>query len=498
MGQFQYRVLLAAGLCFMADAVEILLLSFLSIVLKQQWGLQVEQVALITTSVFLGALVGTLVMGHLGDKWGRKPVFMFTASVICFFGVITAGTHHFITFVCIRFFVGCGVGGLTVPFDTLAEFVPTSHRGQILMAIEYFWTVGSLLTTLVAYWTFGQDTVNDYDWRIFILICSLPCFVSVWMGWWYVPESPRWLLTQPERAHEALIILREAAVINQLNPDMTFPPNLQLHDPEANPAEQASTVCDLLTPAWRRRLTLHLWATWAGQAFVYYGTIFVITLVFASSAAHHENAENVEDSNKGSYPFDYKAIFVAGSAEFIGTTIALHTIDKYGRIPSQVISYAVGGVLVWLLCMLKALLVDPPRFALIVVAFGARLAFMCASCTTWVSTAEMLTTDIRTTGHAAANAIARLGGSAFPFIVTERMPFWIIGTTILCVSISTSLNSWCLPETAGRTMGTNERSSRSLSRISILSSSRYQDVAQVDGIVETTALQNNPQHHHAV
>lgn len=148
MGRFQYRILLAAGLCFAADSMEVLLLSFLAVVLQAEWGLSNEQTATLTSSVFMGALLGTLVLGRLGDQWGRKPVFFLTATIICIFGFLTAAAHNFAILVLIRFMVGFGVGGLTVPFDTLAEFVPNSHRGQNLLLIEYFWTAGTLCTFL--------------------------------------------------------------------------------------------------------------------------------------------------------------------------------------------------------------------------------------------------------------------------------------------------------------------------------------------------------------
>jgi MFS transporter, putative metabolite:H+ symporter len=476
----------------MADSMEILLLSFLSIVLKSQWNLESHHVALITSTVFLGALVGTLTLGRLGDAWGRKPVFLVTASMICFFGVVTAATHHFGTLVLARFFVGFGVGGLTVPFDTLAEFVPTSHRGQNLMAIEYFWTIGSLMTVVVAYFTFGQNDANDHDWRVFVLICSIPCFLSVWMGLRFVPESPRWLLTQPHRAPEALTILRRAAVMNRLNPDLVFPLHVELHDDNNISETETSNVCDLLSPPWRRRMTLFLWATWAGQAFVYYGTIFVITMIFAA------NDENKNDNDQ-EYSFDYKAIFAAGSAEWIGTSIALYTIDRYGRIPSQVMSYSAGGLLVWILCILQELDSTPPRRVMILFVFGARLAFMCGSCTTWVSTAEMLTTDIRTTGHAAANAIARLGGATFPFLVNDHTSYFVIGTTILGVSLCAAWSAWHLPETAGKSLGTTAPTTSSTTTNTTLSTivpiTRLADPIHTGGVVETTALQDTAHHH---
>jgi len=133
MGVFQYKILFAAGLCFAADSMEVLLLSFLSVVLKAAWDLSDDQTATITSSVFIGALMGTLVLGRLGDLIGRKPVFTLTAGIICLSGFLTAVANNFWTLLFFRFMVGFGVGGLTVPFDTLAEFVPNNQRGSNLL-----------------------------------------------------------------------------------------------------------------------------------------------------------------------------------------------------------------------------------------------------------------------------------------------------------------------------------------------------------------------------
>ena len=60
-GRFQHRILAAAGFCFMADSMEIMLLSFLSTILKEEWGLSSTEAASITSCVFAGAILGTLV-----------------------------------------------------------------------------------------------------------------------------------------------------------------------------------------------------------------------------------------------------------------------------------------------------------------------------------------------------------------------------------------------------------------------------------------------------
>jgi hypothetical protein len=127
---------------------------------------------------------------------------------------------------------------------------------------------------------------------------------------------------------------------------------------------------------------------WAGFAFLYYGTIMVVTHVFAT----FESEEMFADGGNASilYNFDYAAILVACSAEFFGTTLAVFTVDSFGRIRSQLVSYLCGGLSVFTLRFLAYTITK--RAVLMVFAFLARLFMMSATCTTWVSTAEILTT----------------------------------------------------------------------------------------------------------
>jgi MFS family permease len=124
-GPFQRKILTAAGLCFAADSMEVLLLSFLAVVVQSEWNLTSGQASAITASVFLGAMTGTLLLGPLGDKVGRKPVFILSAAIIAAFGLLTAAANNLASLIIIRFLVGMGVGGLVIPFDSVAEFVPT-------------------------------------------------------------------------------------------------------------------------------------------------------------------------------------------------------------------------------------------------------------------------------------------------------------------------------------------------------------------------------------
>lgn len=176
----------------------------------------------------------------------------------------------------------------------------------------------------------------------------------------------------------------------------------------------------------------------------------IVTLAFSGQT--QEDFVDDDRVEAGSYSFRYGAIFASASSEIAGTTLVVFMIDRFGRIPSQVFSYLFGGIFTFIFCLVVSK-GEAPHGVLIFLSFFARMFFMGGSCSTWVSTAEILSTDIRTTGHAAANAIARLGGSLSPFLVRDSVDFTTIGTAMLVVSLVTAFSSYHLPETRGFKMG---------------------------------------------
>jgi MFS family permease len=468
MGRFQLKILTAAGLCFASDAMQVMLLSFLSEVLKVEWNLTDDETAFITSNLFAGAIFGTLILGPLADKKGRKPVFICAAMIISFFGVAVAFAVNYWSLLALLFLVGFGVGGLTVPFDILSEVLPAASRGKNLLLIQYFWTIGVLMVVGAARFTLGDSGVGG-NWRLFVMLCSLPCFTSIFLGCIWVPESPRWLCTQEGRSQEALDIVRMGAKMNQLDADFLFPEGMEIVTEE----EEESDFLILFSPRWRWT-TLKLWGTWGAFAFGYYGTIMVITEIFDRE---DDNGQN----NTNTYDFDYGAIFLSSSAELIGTTFAISTIDSLGRIPLQVVSYTMAGISVCALCILADR--DTPRDTLIVFSFVARIFEMCGSCVTWVMTAEVLTTEVRTTGHSAANAVARIGSIIAPFLIVGNSSLTEKGLVMLAIHGMTVICVARLPETKGSHMGRNSGGEIEEERSHDDNDDEVDDIQSDDGIL---------------
>lgn len=71
-GKFQYLVFAYAGLGVFAEAMEVMILSFIGPAVKSEWELSPSEESLLTTVVFAGNLIGAYLWGLISDNYGRK------------------------------------------------------------------------------------------------------------------------------------------------------------------------------------------------------------------------------------------------------------------------------------------------------------------------------------------------------------------------------------------------------------------------------------------
>jgi MFS family permease len=352
IGFYQYRLLLLCGLAFMTDALEVNLLSFLSVCAGKEWNLSSGQEASITGIVFAGIIVGSGFWGILSDKYGRKKSFIVATALISLGGLLTGFASSFPLLLFYRAICGFGIGGANVPFDLLAELLPASQRGSFLVYIEYFWTFGSILVAGLAWGVLSED-----GWRVLSLLTVIPVALTSFFSAFYLPESPRWLL-EVGRNQEAEQILIDAAKANGI----TMPPFKLRGDIPHH--QQNVDYLAIVKNKKLRKVTFPLWAVWAGFGCTYYGMILFVTRLYDTSS---------DDDDSDTCTFDYSAIFYNALSEIAAVTFNGLVLESVGRVKMQVYFYLLAGFTVLMMG------ISMPGGALIAVAFIGRIAIMIAS-----------------------------------------------------------------------------------------------------------------------
>jgi MFS family permease len=357
-GFYQYRLLLLCGFAFMADALEVNLLSFISVCAGKEWNLSNSEEASITAVVFVGIVCGSGFWGVLSDWYGRKRSFLFATALISLGGLLTGFATSFPLLLLFRGIVGFGIGGANVPFDLLAELLPASQRGSFLIYIEFFWTFGSIMVAGLAW-----AVLTQRGWRLLALITVIPVAITSLCSIVYLPESPRWLMSVGRNV-EAEQVLIDAAKVNGYTM-----PSFHLRDDSDKNRPKSVGYFDIIKDKKIRKITIPLWMVWAGFGCTYFGTVLFVTRLYSKDS----NDESRDEEDGGYCSFDYSMIFYNALSEIAAVAFNGFFLENVGRIKMQIVFYLLAGLMVFFMGL------NLPSGGLILVGIIGRIAVMIAS-----------------------------------------------------------------------------------------------------------------------
>jgi MFS transporter, putative metabolite:H+ symporter len=192
----QWKIIATANLGDMLDFFDFFLIGYVLAFIFKEWQLTYGQSAVILVSAGLGAVPGAWFWGWMGDKIGRRKVFILTALNVA----VATGIMYFtpdpdgwvagwIFLSFFRFFVGFGNAGLiAVDIPLVQEFVPSYKRGWVSGLTTTLLPAGNVLGALS-----GAFLAPVIGWRGLFLVGLLPAALVLMIRYW-VPESPRFLL----------------------------------------------------------------------------------------------------------------------------------------------------------------------------------------------------------------------------------------------------------------------------------------------------------------
>ncbi|XP_060609672.2 solute carrier family 22 member 2-like isoform X2 [Anolis sagrei] len=439
------------------------IVSEFDLVCKYSWKLDVFQAC-----VNVGFCLGSIYVGYVADRFGRKTSILITTLVTSITGVLVAVAPDYIWTVIFRFMQGLvGKGSWTAGYILITEIVGASYRRTVAILSQTAFAVGLLILDALAY--------AIPHWRWLQLAVTLPTFLLL-LYYWCLPESPRWLLSRGQNG-KAMEIVGDIAKTNRkpLPPDFEIMStsekeeelkesamkslrktetllcgsnhslqteqrlqskyreecscSIDLEEDNEKDTKQSPSVMDLVRTSQMRKYTLILMYNWFTSAITYQGLIMHVGI----------SGDNV-----------YLDFLYSSIVELPAAAILVLTIERVGRRYPWAIAHLMAGIA----CLVTAFAPEDMHWLMITAASLGKLGITMAFEMVCFVNTELYPTFLRNLGVMVCSSLCDLGGIISPFVVYRLAEIWhqlplLVFTAVSLIAAGSVL---LLPETKGRNL----------------------------------------------
>ncbi|XP_073328930.1 proton myo-inositol cotransporter-like isoform X2 [Pagrus major] len=183
------------------------------LLLKKEMNLSNLWQELLVSSTVGAAALSALGGGSLNGWLGRRICILLASFIFTVGGIVLSVAPDKEVLLVGRIIVGLGIGiaSMTVPVY-IAEVSPPHQRGQLVTINSLFITGGQLIASVID----GAFSYLSHDgWRYMLGLSIVPAVLQ-FIGFFFLPESPRWLLQKgrSQEAREALSQIRAGQSID--------------------------------------------------------------------------------------------------------------------------------------------------------------------------------------------------------------------------------------------------------------------------------------------
>ena len=254
-----------------------------------------------------GTVVGSLLAGIPGDKYGRRDSLRGMAVLYMVSALGCAAAWSWTALVVFRFICGLAIGGSSVLGPMyIAEIAPASWRGRLVGFFQFNIVFGILIAYLSNY-LIGQLTLGAAEWRWDLGVTALPAaFFFVML--FFIPRSPRWLVKK-QRTAEAMEVLKATGETNYVQPLQEISASID--------AEHGHADEPLFSRKHRFPLFLAVSIAFFNQFSGINAILYYLNDIFAGAGFSKVSSS-------------LQAVLV-GVTNLIFTMVAMSVIDKFGR-----------------------------------------------------------------------------------------------------------------------------------------------------------------------
>jgi MFS family permease len=181
------KSLIAGGLGWMLDAMDVMLYSFVLTYLMGEFGMSKATGGLLNSLTLVASAIGGLFFGVLADRIGRTRALMGSILMYSISSAACGLSHSIPQLATFRFLLGLGMGGeWSCGAALIAETWRADHRGRALGLMQSTYAIGEAVAAVVVLIVFPI-----LGWRAVFFAGVLPALLVLWI-YRGVPEPELW------------------------------------------------------------------------------------------------------------------------------------------------------------------------------------------------------------------------------------------------------------------------------------------------------------------
>jgi len=383
LGPFQITLGALLILAMFVDGFEAQAPGFAAPAIIKAWGIPRSSMGLVFGAGNLGLMLGAVLLGILGDRFGRKRTIVVGCLVLAAFSLLTMYATDLTTLRLLRVGSGIGVGGVLPSVIALGtEFSPRRIQATTIWVLLIGYQFGASSGALISTFLFVH-----YGWQVMFLIGAILPLVTALLVLAFLSESVRFLALDVSARD------RMARVLARIEPHLPINRDTRLivHEEKKSGFRLAHLFSE-----GRTAFTLLLWAVYVANLMALQFLLTWLPTVLES-----------RDVPRGVAALATVLVPMGG---MVGGLVLSRFLDS-GSIRPVAIAFALGVPLVALIGSSGG-----STWLLMLATFGAGCAIIGGQTNLHAAAGRFYPTFIRANGIGWANGVGRIGSILGPVI----------------------------------------------------------------------------------
>jgi AAHS family 4-hydroxybenzoate transporter-like MFS transporter len=372
------------------DGFDIQAVGFVGPALLDEWNITRPQLAPVLAAAMVGMALGAILIGPVGDRFGRRSALILSMSVVAVGSLLSASANTPGELAAYRLITGLGLGGSLPNATSLTvELVPLAVRNLVVSITVVGVPIGGVVGAEAA-----AQLLPAFGWRsVFVVGAILPMLLVLSM-WLWMPESPRYLAQRPERSNEL------ARMLNRLTASSRYSANDRFLVAEHAVSQQRDGWRALLSTQYRTD-TLLLWAAFFTSLFSVYALFNWLPTVLSGVGLPVTVA--------------LRCALVLNLGCVVGALILASALNRYGSRKALLTLSVIGAGLALVLAASSEIYRPDQLAPLLILMFAAGATILTVQVGLYSVSAYAYPTSARASGVGAALGVGRVGGIASAF-----------------------------------------------------------------------------------